>query len=138
MTEHHLGVPSDFLPDAAVEFQTIYPVPENARHGRPRDLVALWFGANMTMLTVATGGVMRGAFHLTPLTALLAALVGNLVGGIFMALHAAQGPHLGIPQMVQSRAQFGMFGAAPMTALIVLMYLGFSASNLVLGAQESV
>ncbi|MBS1093974.1 purine-cytosine permease family protein [Gluconobacter wancherniae] len=135
MTEHHLGVPSDFLPDAAVEFQTIYPVPENARHGRPRDLVALWFGANMTMLTVATGGVMRGAFHLTPLTALLAALVGNLVGGIFMALHAAQGPHLGIPQMVQSRAQFGMFGAAPMTALIVLMYLGFSASNLVLGAQ---
>ncbi|MFT8675589.1 MAG: cytosine permease [Acetobacter sp.] len=125
----------DFLPDSAVEFQTIYPVAESERHGRARDLFALWFGANMTMLTVTTGGVMRGTFHLSPLTALLAAVVGNLVGGLFMALHAAQGPHLGIPQMVQSRAQFGMLGAAPMTALIVIMFLGFSASNLVLGAQ---
>ncbi|MBO1324516.1 cytosine permease [Acetobacter sp. TBRC 12305] len=125
----------DFLPDSAVEFQTIYPVAESERHGRARDLFALWFGANMTMLTVTTGGVMRGTFHLSPMAALLAAVVGNLVGGLFMALHAAQGPHLGIPQMVQSRAQFGMLGAAPMTALIVIMFLGFSASNLVLGAQ---
>lgn len=126
---------TDALPDTSVEFQTIYPVPTSERHGRAKDLFGLWFGANMTMLTVTTGGVMRGTFHLTPLTALAAALVGNLVGGLFMALHAAQGPHLGIPQMVQSRAQFGMLGAAPMTALIVVMFLGFSASNLVLGAE---
>lgn len=126
---------TDAPADTGVEFQTIYPVPTSERHGTARDLFGLWFGANMTMLTVTTGGVMRGTFHLTPLTALAAALVGNLVGGLFMALHAAQGPHLGIPQMVQSRAQFGMLGAAPMTALIVVMFLGFSASNLVLGGQ---
>lgn len=118
-----------------VEFETIYPIASSRRHGKPSDLFGLWFGANMTMLAVATGGVMRGEFHLTPLMALLAALIGNVVGGVFMALHAAQGPHLGIPQMIQSRAQFGMIGAAPMTALIVLMFLGFAASNLVLGAQ---
>ncbi|NVN45058.1 cytosine permease [Asaia siamensis] len=118
-----------------VEFETIYPIDPARRHGKPSDLFGLWFGANMTMLAVATGGVMRGEFHLTPLVALVAALLGNVVGGVFMALHAAQGPHLGIPQMIQSRAQFGMIGAAPMTALIVLMFLGFAASNLVLGAQ---
>lgn len=127
------------LPDEGsmteVEFETIYPIASTGRHGKPSDLFGLWFGANMTMLAVATGGVMRGEFHLTPLMALLAAFLGNVVGGVFMALHAAQGPHLGIPQMIQSRAQFGMIGAAPMTALIVLMFLGFAASNLVLGAQ---
>ncbi|GAB6966801.1 cytosine permease [Komagataeibacter kakiaceti JCM 25156] len=134
-TEAHAELIEDFLPEKTVEFQTIYPVAVSERHGRARDLLALWFGANMTMLTVTTGGVMRGTFHLTPLAAIMAAIVGNLIGGLFMALHAAQGPHLGIPQMVQSRAQFGMLGAAPMTALIVIMFLGFSASNLVLGAQ---
>ncbi|MBB2206070.1 purine-cytosine permease family protein [Gluconacetobacter takamatsuzukensis] len=135
MTECPTMTVPHHLPEAGVEFQTIYPVAASERHGRAKDLFGLWFGANMTMLTVTTGGVMRGTFHLTPLTALVAAIVGNLVGGLFMALHAAQGPHLGIPQMVQSRAQFGMLGAAPMTALIVIMFLGFSASNLVLGAQ---
>ncbi|MBS1019238.1 purine-cytosine permease family protein [Gluconobacter cerinus] len=121
--------------ETGVESQTIYPVPASERHGRSKDLFGLWFGANMTMLTISTGMVMRTTFHLTPLTAVVAAIFGNLIGGLFMALHAAQGPHLGIPQMVQSRAQFGMLGAAPMTALIVIMFLGFSASNLVLGAQ---
>jgi len=29
-----------------------------------------------------------------------------------MAAHSAQGPQLGIPQMIQSRAQFGVLGAA--------------------------
>ncbi|MCG4255108.1 cytosine permease [Acetobacter senegalensis] len=135
MTEHPIMSATEHLPEMGVEFQTIYPVSISERHGRAKDLFGLWFGANMTMLTVTTGAVMRGTFHLTPLTAIAAAIIGNLVGGFFMALHAAQGPHLGIPQMVQSRAQFGMLGAAPMTALIVIMFLGFSASNLVLGAQ---
>jgi NCS1 family nucleobase:cation symporter-1 len=52
-----------------------------------------------------------------------------------MALHAAQGPQLGVPQMVQTRGQFGSVGAIVVVAAVILMYMGFIASNMVLGGQ---
>ncbi len=57
-------------------------------------------------------------------------------GALFMALHSAQGPRLGVPQMIQSRAQFGYFGALLVVLVAVAMYVGFFASNLVLGGQS--
>ncbi|RUT26417.1 cytosine permease [Asaia sp. W19] len=118
-----------------VEAETIYPIPAARRHGRPRDLFTVWFGPNLMMLTVVTGALATTLFGLSLLEGLLALLIGNLVGGVFMALHAAQGPRLGVPQMIQTRGQFGLYGAVPITAIIVLMYVGFAASNLVLGAE---
>ena len=53
-----------------------------------------------------------------------------------MALHAAQGPRLGVPQMVQSRGQFGARGAAFVVALVVFMYLGYAGTALVTGGQS--
>ncbi|NVN11999.1 cytosine permease [Nguyenibacter vanlangensis] len=117
------------------EAETIYPIPPARRHGRPRDLFTVWFGPNLMMLTVVTGALSTTVYGLPLLPALLALLAGNLIGGVFMALHAAQGPRLGVPQMVQTRGQFGLMGAVPVTAVIVLMYVGFAASNLVLGAE---
>jgi NCS1 family nucleobase:cation symporter-1 len=52
-----------------------------------------------------------------------------------MAYHSAQGPKLGIPQMIQSRAQFGVIGAIIPLVIVILMYLGFFASSSVIGAQ---
>ncbi|MBB2161941.1 purine-cytosine permease family protein [Gluconacetobacter sacchari] len=117
------------------EAETIYPIPAVRRHGRPRDLFTVWFGSNLMMLTIVTGALSTTVFGQPLLPAVLALLVGNLIGAIFMALHAAQGPRLGVPQMVQTRGQFGLMGAVPVTAVIVLMYVGFAASNLVLGAE---
>ena len=121
---------------ARIEQHTIYPIPANERHGRARDLFTVWFGSNIMILTIVTGSLATLRFHLSLIAAGLAILVGNLVGGIFMALHAAQGPQLGVPQMVQSRGQFGSVGAIFVVALVVFMYLGFVASNLVLGGQS--
>ena len=42
---------------------------------------------------------------------LIGLLVGQLIGGTVMALHGAQGPQLGLPQMISSRVQFGVYGA---------------------------
>lgn len=119
----------------ALEAETIYPIPPERRHGTAKDLFSVWFGPNLMMLTVVTGALATTVFGLSLIPALLALLMGNLVGGIFMALHAAQGPRLGVPQMIQTRGQFGLFGAVPVTAIIVLMYVGFAASNLVLGGE---
>ncbi|MDT8871271.1 cytosine permease [Komagataeibacter rhaeticus] len=87
----------------------------------------------MTLLTVVTGTLGTDLFGLSLPLAMLAIVLGNLVGGVVMALHAAQGPMLGVPQMVQSRGQFGSFGAMPIICLVVLMYIGFVASNFVVG-----
>ncbi|SEL19550.1 purine-cytosine permease family protein [Streptacidiphilus jiangxiensis] len=107
-------------------------VPETERYGSPRSLFTVWFAANMQITTIVTGalGVVLGL----PLPwAVLALVVGNLFGGVFMALHSAQGPKLGIPQMIQSRAQFGVLGAVLPLLLVILMYIGFFASSSVLG-----
>ena len=119
-----------------IEQHTIYPIPANERHGRARDLFTLWFGSNIMILTIVTGALATTLFKLSLAAAICGIAVGNLVGGVFMALHAAQGPQLGVPQMVQSRGQFGAFGATVIVALVVIMYIGFVASNLVLGGQS--
>src|SRR6202007_416689 len=66
---------------------------------------------------------------------LIALLCGQLVGGAVMALHAAQGPQLGLPQMISSRVQFGVYGAVIPIVAVCLMYIGFSASGCVLAGQ---
>ena len=83
-----------------LEIRTIEQIPLSQRHGKARDLFTVWFGTNIQLLTIATGGLAVTAFHLSFGWALLGLLVGNVVGAIFMALHAAQGPTLGVPQMV--------------------------------------
>jgi NCS1 family nucleobase:cation symporter-1 len=67
--------------------------------------------------------------------AVAALVVGNLVGAVFMALHAAQGPTLGVPQMIQTRGQFGSIGSLLVVGIVIVMYVGFLASNLVLGGE---
>lgn len=118
------------------ELITIQPIPLNERHGRARDLFTVWFGANLMLLTVVTGGLAVTQFALSFGWAALSLAIGNLVGGVFMALHSAQGPRLGVPQMVQTRGQFGSLGSLLVVAIVVLMYLGFLASNLVVGGES--
>ncbi|MFJ3483134.1 purine-cytosine permease family protein [Pseudomonas sp. NPDC090202] len=126
---------SDLKP-ASLELSTIQPIPADQRHGRPRDLFTIWFGSNIMVLTVVTGALAVTVFKMPFLSAMLALVLGNLIGGVFMALHSAQGPQLGVPQMVQTRGQFGSFGSLLVVGLVVIMYLGFFASNLVLGGQS--
>lgn len=118
-----------------VEVRTIDHVPENERHGKARDLFTVWFGSNIMLLTVASGVASTVAFGLPIWAAAIALVIGHLVGGVVMALHAAQGPQMGVPQMLQTKAQFGSYGSLLVVIIVVLMYLGFFASNMVLGGQ---
>src|SRR5271167_3020514 len=120
---------------AEIEQHTIYPIPAGERHGRAVDLFTVWFGSNIMILTIVTGALATLKFALPAAAAVLAILIGNLVGGVFMALHAAQGPQLGVPQMVQTRGQFGSVGSLLVIGVVIVMYVGFLASNLVLGGE---
>ena len=119
-----------------LESATILPIAADQRHGTARDLFTVWFGANLMLLTVVTGGLAVTVFGLPFFWAVAALAAGNLIGGVFMALHAAQGPTLGVPQMVQTRGQFGSYGSLLVVGIVIVMYVGFLASNLVVGGES--
>jgi NCS1 family nucleobase:cation symporter-1 len=118
-----------------LEISTIHQIAHTARHGTARDLFTVWFGTNIQLLTIVTGGLAVSVFHLSFWWAVAALAAGNLIGAIFMALHAAQGPRLGVPQMVQTRGQFGSYGSLLVIGIVIIMYVGFLASNMVVGGQ---
>nr|WP_241014621.1 cytosine permease [Burkholderia sp. Ac-20379] len=119
-----------------IEKHTIGYVPPEDRHGKVRDLFTLWFGGNIAPLPIVTGALGVQVFHLNLVWGIIAIIVGQAVGGVLMALHSAQGPQMGIPQMIQSRAQFGSLGALLVTLIAGVMYVAFFASNIVLAGKS--
>lgn len=118
-----------------IERRTIDMVPKNERHGTPWSQFTLWFGGNMQITAIVTGLIAVAIFHAEPLTAIIAVLVGNVIGGVTMALHSGQGPRMGLPQMISSRAQFGVIGATLPLVLVICMYLGFASTGAALAGD---
>ncbi|AIO70220.1 purine-cytosine permease family protein [Burkholderia oklahomensis] len=116
------------------ERRTIDYIPDHERHGKLSSQFTLWLGANLQVTAIVTGAlaVVLGGDVFWSLVGLA---LGQLLGGAVMALHGAQGPQLGLPQMISSRVQFGIYGAVIPLALVCLMYIGFSASGTVLAGQ---
>ncbi|MBA2934157.1 cytosine permease [Sphingomonas sp. CGMCC 1.13654] len=111
-----------------LEKHSIGFIPETERYGHPRRLFTVWFGTNLSIVCMTVG--MLGVFAgLSFGWALLALVIGNAIGTVFMAAHSAQGPHLGVPQMIQSRAQFGVLGAALPLLAVVVTYTLYNAAN---------
>ena len=117
-----------------VEARSIEMIPPRERHGHPRGQFTLWFGAN-AQITAIVDGALAVVFGADAFWAIIGLLVGNVVGGAVMALHSAQGPKLGLPQMISSRAQFGVYGAVIPLVLVILMYIGFASTGTVLSGQ---
>lgn len=119
---------------ALIERRSIDYIPESERHGRLYSQFTLWLGANLQITAIVTGAlavVLGGDVFWS----LIGLFIGQVFGGAVMALHAAQGPRLGLPQMISSRVQFGVYGAAIPIVLVCLMYLGFTATGTVLSGQ---
>ncbi|MEU5849168.1 purine-cytosine permease family protein [Saccharopolyspora shandongensis] len=121
---------------ASIESATIQPIPLDQRHGTNRDMFTIWFGTNIMVLAIVTGALATTLFGQPAWSAALAIVIGNLFGAVFMALHSAQGPRLGVPQMVQTKGQFGSVGSVLIVLIVVCMYLGFFISILVFGGES--
>ena len=107
-----------------IETRSIDYVPLRERHGRLTDQSTIWFAGSAHLLSLATGaiGISLG---LNLIWTLIALASGTLLGTVPVAAHATQGPHLGLPQMVQSRPQFGRYGALFIWAVAVIVYWGY-------------
>lgn len=112
----------------AVESHSIDFVPLTERYGTPLRLFTIWISIQLSIVCAAVGTIVSG-YGLTLPAAIAGLAIGNAIGSVFMAAHSAQGPHLGVPQMIQSRAQFGVLGAGLPLIAVVLTYLLYTAAD---------
>jgi nucleobase:cation symporter-1, NCS1 family len=117
-----------------VETRHIDRIPDAARRGKPWHQLAFWFGGNTNVFNIVLGAVAV-ATGLTFWWALAAITIGTAAGALLIALHATQGPRLGVPQTIQSRAQLGFWGASFLFPAVLLLNIGFIAAELVIQAQ---
>lgn len=115
----------------AIESRHIDYIPEKERHGKVWRQGPFWFLGNFQPFTVAIGftGPLLG---LNFTWSAISAILGVLFGTIFMAAHAAQGPRLGLPQMIQSRAQFGYRGVIVPLLASTFTFVGFNIVDTVI------
>jgi NCS1 family nucleobase:cation symporter-1 len=119
---------------ALVESRSIDYVPLAERRGKVHHLWPVWFMGDAHLATLATGAIsVVGGLDLFWST--LAVIGGCALGTVLMALHCTQGPHLGLPQMIQSRPQFGYIGALLVWIVALFTYIGFNALNQSLAAS---
>jgi nucleobase:cation symporter-1, NCS1 family len=118
----------------AVEAHAIDYIPRRERHGRPWHLAALWFTGNAELVSFATGPIGIGLGLNFAWTA-VAIVLGTLIGTLLMAFHSAQGPKLGLSQMIQSRPQFGYVGALLPIVTALFVFIGYCVFDTVLGGE---
>ncbi|HEY1997763.1 purine-cytosine permease family protein [Paraburkholderia sp.] len=112
----------------AVESHSIDYIPESERHARLGSQGPFWFLGNFHFFTISIGFVGPGMGLSAGWTTLAGAL-GIMFGTIFMAFHGSQGPEMGLPQMIQSRAQFGYRGVILALFATLFVFVGFNVVN---------
>jgi len=117
-----------------IEVRSIDWIPDSERHGKVWHQAPLWFLGNFQYFTIPIGFI-GPSLGLSLGWTVVAGVIGILAGTTFMALHATQGPTLGLPQMIQSRAQFGYRGVIVALFAMVFTYMAFNVADQVLLAQ---
>jgi NCS1 family nucleobase:cation symporter-1 len=121
-------------PDTVIERRSIDYVPRSERHGKVWHQGPFWFTGNFVLPTMVTGFI-GPSMGLSVGWSILAVTLGASFGTFFMAFHANQGPRMGLPQMIQSRAQFGSQGAVLPFIATVFVYVGFLVFDTILATQ---
>ncbi|MER6345015.1 purine-cytosine permease family protein [Streptomyces sp. NPDC001595] len=126
---HSTGVASDEV--FRVETHGVDTIPDEDRHGSPRDLFWLWFGSNLTF-TYVINGALAVAFGLSFWQATAVVAVGGLA---FFVVSAAglSGSRTGTATLVISRAAFGHRGNLPAGVLNWVVSIGYTIVNTVVG-----
>ncbi|MCU1635264.1 MAG: cytosine/purine/uracil/thiamine/allantoin permease family protein [Cryobacterium sp.] len=133
MPDPHQPLP--VLPrERLIEQRSIDYVPRAERHGKLWHQGPFWFTGNFVLPTMVTGFI-GPSLGLSSGWSMLAVVLGACFGTFFMAFHANQGPRMGLPQMIQSRAQFGSQGAIVPFAATVFVYIGFMVFDTILATQ---
>ncbi|KAG4440991.1 hypothetical protein IFR05_003555 [Cadophora sp. M221] len=125
-----------FAGKMGVEQRGIERVPSDERSTAPVSQVGtMWLSANMVVSSFAIGALAYPVFFLGYVDTILIILFVNLLGIIPVAFFSTFGPRFGLRQMVLSRYFFGYYGVKIVAVLNVLACVGWSAVNVIVGAQ---
>lgn len=118
-----------------LESRSIDYIPLAERHGKVWHLGPVWLMGTAHIATVAIGliGIASGANLFWSLAAIV---LGAMFGTFFSAFHSTQGPQLGLPQMIQSRPQFGYQGALVVWVFVFISYAGYNVFNNLLAGDS--
>jgi nucleobase:cation symporter-1, NCS1 family len=113
----------------------IHPVPERLRVLGTLDLGLLWGNLGVSLLVVVAGAILVPALSLPD--AILAILVGCLVGNLMLAIAGGIGAQTRVPAMVLMRAPLGERGSYLPTGINVLQCLGWTVFELLVIATAA-
>ncbi|MFD8864783.1 MULTISPECIES: purine-cytosine permease family protein [unclassified Streptomyces] len=110
-------------------------IPDHERHGTPRSQFFVWFAAGLNFPIVVLGFAATG-FGLSLGAAIVAILLGALVGSALVAMMSRMGVRLGVPQQVQARGPLGYYGNfLPVAYVNVFAGIGWAAVTAILGGK---
>ena len=113
----------------------IEPVPERLRTLGLWDLTVLWGNLGVSLLVLVIGALLVPA--LTLRDALLAILVGGVIGNAMVGVAGMIGADARVPSMVLLRAPLGRRGSYIPTALNALQCLGWATFELIIIAAAA-
>jgi putative hydroxymethylpyrimidine transporter CytX len=113
----------------------IHPVPDRFRVLGALDTGLLWGNLGVSLLVIVAGTILVPALSLPD--ALLAILVGCLIGNLMLGAAAAIGAQAGVPGMVLLRAPLGRQGSYLPTAVNVVQCLGWTVFELIVIATAA-
>ena len=113
----------------------IDPVPERLRVLGTLDLGLLWGNLGVSLLVVVAGAILVPALSLP--AALVAIVVGCLVGNLMLAVAGGIGAQTRVPAMVLMRAPLGKRGSYLPTAINVVQCLGWTVFELLVIATAA-
>jgi nucleobase:cation symporter-1, NCS1 family len=125
----HATVDAD--PVFGIEIHGLDPIPTEDRHGSPVDLLWTWLGGNFNYVTLTTGALTI-IFGLALWQALIAVVIGSILGAVVLGLAAVFGPRTATATIVNTRAAFGLNGNFPVALISWLSVSGWVAVNSVL------
>lgn len=121
---HPTSIPADHV--GAIETAGVEYLPEDARDSRPRNLGAVFLGANLTWTNVVFGAfaILFGLSFWQTVTSMA---VGTALGTLAVLPTALIGPRTGTNMTVSSGAFFGIRGRFIGSGLALVIALGFAA-----------
>lgn len=97
-------------------------------------LVALWFGASVSIAEIMTGGV------LAPMgfsAAFVGIVIGHIIGGLLLYGGGLLGSHMRQPSMICTQIAFGKGGSWLFATLNILQLIGWTAIMIMTGAAAA-
>jgi len=113
----------------------VTPVPERLRTLSTLDLTLLWGNLGVSLLVLVIGAILVPALSLRD--AVIAIVVGSLIGNVMLGLAGMIGADGRVPAMVLLRAPLGQRGSYAATGLNVAQCVGWATFELIIIAAAA-